>query len=136
MNGKMKGDFQMEEAQLDELRGKNWVAAFALSIVVGMLGGHRFYTGKKTTAWIMLALTLGGFITCGITSLAAAIWWLIDTVALALGKWSHEDGSPLYEVIPWLGYTYIGFLVLQIIVAICYIVFGAAIVGAGLGAGS
>ena len=126
----------MEQAQLDELRGKNWVATMALAWAFGIVGGHRFYTGKTTTAWVMLGLYLGGFITCGITSIAAGIWALIDAITVALGNWTHEDGSPLYERVPLFAYLYFGFLALAVIFCIGYFIFGAAIIGAGLGAGS
>lgn len=126
----------MVAVELEDLKGKNWVATMALAWAFGILGGHRFYTGKTTTAWIMVALYFGGFITCGITSIAAAIWALIDAITVALGNFTHQDGSPLYERIPLFAYLYFAFLALCVIFFIIYLIFGAALIGAGAGAGS
>ena len=41
------------------------------------LGIHNFYLGNKRNAIIQLCLGLAGFLTCGITSAASAIWGLI-----------------------------------------------------------
>jgi hypothetical protein len=60
---------------------------------------------------------------------------------IALGKWRTEDGSDLYERIPWLGYVLLAFIIIGILLCILY--FGvltaaifAAISGAGAGAGA
>lgn len=122
----------MATVDTEQLKGKNWVATMVLAWCFGMLGGHRFYTGKTGTAWAIAILYLLGAVTCGITSIVALIWGVVDAVMIALGKWTHEDGSELYEMIPWLGYVYIACLVLCIIGILVYILFGAAIVGSAL----
>lgn len=48
-------------------RRKNPTAAWALWLVTGLLGGHRFYLGRTATGLLMLATGGGG-----------AIWWLAD----------------------------------------------------------
>ena len=116
----------MENTQLGNLKGKNWMAAMMLCWLFGALGAHRFYTGKTNTAIAMLVLTLTGCF-----APIAAIWQLVDGIMIALGKFTHEDGSELYERINWVGYVYIVFMILAILAIIGYIaLFGFAITAA------
>lgn len=119
--------------ELEQLKGKNWVAAMMLCWALGVYGGHRFYTGKTTSAWIMVALTV-----LGITAPISFIWVLVDGFTIALGKFKHEDGSELYERINWLGYVYIALCILAIIFMLLYglMIIGmiAAILGGAAGA--
>ena len=102
-------------AELQELKGKNWMAAMALCWLVGPLGGHRFYTGKVSTGWAMAILSLVGafFITW--------IWAFVDGIMLATNSYRHEDGSELYERVEWFGWTYVTLQVLAILGTIAYI---------------
>jgi TM2 domain-containing membrane protein YozV len=116
----------MENTQLGNLKGKNWMAAMMLCWLFGALGAHRFYTGKTNTAIAMLVLTITGCF-----APIAAIWQLVDGIMIALGKFTHEDGSELYERINWVGYVYIAFMILAILAIIGYIaLFGFAIMAA------
>lgn len=63
---------------------KSWVVTLVLSIVLGGLGIHRFYVGKIGTGILML-LTGGGF----------GIWYLIDIILVAVGKFTDKDGLAL-----------------------------------------
>jgi len=63
---------------------KDWMTALLLSIFVGALGIHRFYTGHIATGVLML-LTLGG---CG-------IWTIIDIILIATGSFKDGNGNPL-----------------------------------------
>lgn len=101
--------------ELQELKGKNWVAAMMLCWALGLYGAHRFYTGKQNSAWAMVALTV-----LGITAPISAIWALIDGFTLALGQYRHNDGSELYERINWLGYVYIVLMVLTLLGVLLY----------------
>lgn len=107
--------------ELEQAKGKNWVATLMLCWALGMYGGHRFYTGKSNSAWAMVALTI-----LGITAPISALWALIDGFTIALGKYKHADGSELYERINWLGYVYITLMVLAIILMLLY---GLMIIG-------
>ena len=49
-------------AELQDLKGKNWMAAMSLCWFFGPIGGHRFYTGKIGTAWAMFGLSVIGLI--------------------------------------------------------------------------
>ncbi len=39
----------MENCNLQELKGKNWMSAMAWCWFLGPMGAHRFYTGKQNT---------------------------------------------------------------------------------------
>ena len=66
--------------------GKDWLTALLLSIFVGSLGVHRFYTKHIGTGVVQL-LTLGG---CG-------IWVLIDIIRIATGSFKDADGNLLVK---------------------------------------
>lgn len=118
----------MENCNLQECKGKNWVATLLFCWFLGYFGAHRFYTGKSNSAWAMLILSL-----LGITAPISAIWALIDGITIALGKYRHEDGSELYEKINWLGITYIIVMALSILSFIGLMIFYVAIIAALIG---
>ncbi len=120
-----------EEVLENKVQGKNWVATMALCWLFGAFGAHRFYTGKNNSAWVMAVLTI-----TGIFSIISFIWTLVDGFSIALGKFTHADGSELYERINWFGYTYIVVMILSIIGAFFYISVIAAIVAAIIGNGA
>lgn len=97
-------------ADLENLKGKNWVATMMLAWTLGPFGAHRFYTGKTTTAWVMAVMT----VTVCLAPISC-IWAIIDALMIAVGNWKHEDGSELYERINALGYVYIVLLILGIL---------------------
>lgn len=118
-------------AELENLKGKNWVAAMALCWVLGIFGAHRFYTGKTGSAWAIVVMYL-----TVILSPIAAIWAVIDGLRIAIGNFKHADGSELYERIPALGYTYIAIVVLSIVTMFLYSAAVFAMIGAMIAAGS
>ncbi len=61
----------------DKSRG----VALALALVLGVFGGHRFYTGKIGTGLLMIA-TLGGM----------GLWYLYDVILVAAGQFRDADG--------------------------------------------
>lgn len=63
---------------------KEKTTALLLCIFLGAFGAHRFYVGKAGTA-ILQILTACGF----------GIWWLIDLIGIATGKFADKDGNPL-----------------------------------------
>jgi TM2 domain-containing membrane protein YozV len=105
---------------LENLKGKNWVATMMLSLSFGMLGGHRFYSGKTGSAWAILLCTFPGCFLCGIPTLVSGVWVAVDILTIAFGKWKHADGSELYERIDWLGYTIAALFILTILTYIVY----------------
>ncbi len=67
-------------------QGKSWTVTLLLAILVGSFGVDRFYTGY-------IGLGILKLITCG----GAGIWWLIDIILLAMGKYTDKDGNPLVK---------------------------------------
>jgi len=61
----------------DKSRG----VALALALVLGVFGGHRFYTGKIGTGLLMIA-TLGGL----------GLWYLYDVILVGAGQFRDADG--------------------------------------------
>lgn len=65
---------------------KEWLPALLLCLFLGVVGGHRFYTGHILIGVIQL-LTLGG---CG-------IWGLVDLILIITGKFKDADGNVLVK---------------------------------------
>ena len=111
----------MDAVETEQLKGKNWLATMMLAWAFGIYGAHRFYTGKQGSAWAMAILS---FLGCGL--IITLPWMAVDLIMIALGNWRHEDGSELYERIPWLGYTLLVFVILVAVlfatffVMLCY----------------
>lgn len=61
---------------------KSWTTLIYLSVIFGYLGVDRFYTGKIVTG-ILKLLTLGGY----------GIWWIIDIIVVASGKFTEASGK-------------------------------------------
>ena len=55
--------------------------ALVLAIVLGFVGAHRFYVGKRGTG-VLMALTLGGM----------GLWWLYDIILIASQAFRDEEG--------------------------------------------
>ena len=62
----------------------DWLALFLLTFFVGVLGVHRFYTGKIGTGFLML-ITLGGF----------GIWFLVDLILVVTGQFTNKEGQKI-----------------------------------------
>ena len=60
---------------------KSRTVALALAVILGMVGGHRFYAGKIGTALLML-VTFGGL----------GFWWAFDIILVAAGGFRDDDG--------------------------------------------
>ena len=72
--------------ELEQLKGKNWVAAMALCWFLGAFGGHRFYVGKTQSA-ILMAVFFWTFI--------PSIIALIDFIIILCGNFTDGDGKVL-----------------------------------------
>lgn len=75
--------------------GKSKLIAVLLCIFLGTLGIHRFYVGDNTKGFVILALTLGGVLTCGITAIISCIWVIVDLILIILDEITDENGFPL-----------------------------------------
>lgn len=76
-------------------QGKSKVVCGLLGIFLGHLGIHRFYMGYTSIGFMQLALNLAWFFTCGITSIIAGIWGLIEGIMIFTGSINEPDGTPL-----------------------------------------
>jgi len=63
---------------------KDWLTTLLLSLFLGVLGVHRFYTGH-TGIGIAQLLTFGG---CG-------IWSFIDFIMIVTNAYKDSNGQPL-----------------------------------------
>jgi TM2 domain-containing membrane protein YozV len=77
---------------------KQKLVAALLGIFLGVFGIHRFYLGYNGIGAAQLALGLGGVFTCGVTSMASAIWGIIDGVLILTGSIRTDaKGVPLRD---------------------------------------
>jgi TM2 domain-containing membrane protein YozV len=77
---------------------KQKLVAGLLGILLGWLGIHRFYLGYNTIGAVQLVLGVAGLFTCGITTVAAAIWGIIDGVQILTGSIATDaQGIPLRD---------------------------------------
>jgi TM2 domain-containing membrane protein YozV len=70
-----------------------------LGIFLGTFGVHRFYLGYTGigVAQVLLS-TVGGLLTCGITTLAVQIWGLIEGIMILAGSIDRDAlGVPLKD---------------------------------------
>ncbi len=61
---------------------KNYAVMLVLVLVLGVVGGHRFYAGKVGTG--ILFLFTGGFFVIG---------WIIDIFTVSFGNFTDKTGS-------------------------------------------
>ncbi len=78
---------------------KSKMAAGLLGIFFGGLGIHNFYLGYNNKAvWQLVLCLAGGIITCGIASIAASIWGLVEGIQILTGSINCDaDGRELGE---------------------------------------
>ncbi len=68
----------------NKILNARWLTTLLLSVFLGYLGIHRFFTGKIGTGLLML-LTAGG---CG-------IWYIIDIIMIATENYSDDDNNKM-----------------------------------------
>lgn len=73
---------------------KSRLAAGLLALMLGSLGIHNFYMGFNGRGTVQLLLSLlGGVLTCGLGTVAAAVWGLIEGVMLLSSTGMKFDGN-------------------------------------------
>ena len=73
---------------------KSRLAAGLLAIIVGVLGIHNFYIGYNGRGTVQLLLALvGGILTCGLGTVAAAVWAFIEGVMILSSTGPRFDGN-------------------------------------------
>lgn len=82
--------------------GKDWLVTLLLSIFVGGLGIHRFYTGHTGTAIAILFLSLLGSLTFifyigAPMLLIVGVWVLVDIIRMAIGSFTDVNGNVLIK---------------------------------------
>ncbi len=77
---------QPEQYAGDEVSDKSRLVALILAVVLGVFGGHRFYTGKIRSG-ILMACTIGGL----------GLWALYDIIVIAAGAYRDEEGRLVYD---------------------------------------
>jgi TM2 domain-containing membrane protein YozV/cold shock CspA family protein len=70
------GDFSLGEKN-------KWIAA-VLALIFGGLGIHKFYLGKNTAGFIMLAVFLGGILLAGIPTIVMSVIAFIEGIIYAV----------------------------------------------------
>jgi len=60
--------------------------AMLLCFFFGWAGAHRYYAGRVGTG-LMMFFTMGGF----------GLWWFIDFIMIAMGKFRDKDDLPLID---------------------------------------
>jgi TM2 domain-containing membrane protein YozV len=74
-------------AQADD----RWLILLVLSIFLGGLGVDRFYVGKVGTGILKLLITI-----CSLGTLCW-IWWIIDIILIATGKFTDSEGRAIVQ---------------------------------------
>lgn len=73
---------------------KSRLAAGLLAFMLGFLGIHNFYMGFNGRGTIQLLLSLvGGILTCGLGTVAAAVWAFIEAVMILSSTGPRFDGN-------------------------------------------
>jgi TM2 domain-containing membrane protein YozV len=75
---------------------KSKMTAALLAFFLGGLGIHNFYLGRTAIAVTQLLLcTVGGILTCGVTSIGVGIWAFVEFILILTDNVKDGNGQPL-----------------------------------------
>jgi len=75
---------------------KSKVAAALLAFFLGTFGIHNFYLGRTALGVTQLLLaTIGGLVTCGVTTVGVAVWAFVEFIVILCGGINDRYGRPL-----------------------------------------
>ena len=76
---------------------KTKIVLLLLWFFLGGFGGHLFYVGRNKKAILYICLTIGGFLTFGITSIIVFVMAIIDLVQVLTDKFEDSTGNLITE---------------------------------------
>lgn len=76
---------------------KSRILAGLLGIFLGGIGVHNFYLGYSSKGFIQVCLFLGGILTLGLTSFAAALWGFVEGILLLCGTIDRDGDDHLLK---------------------------------------
>lgn len=75
---------------------KSKIGAAALAFFLGIFGIHNFYLGHVGLGLAQLLIaTIGGVFTCGLATVAVAIWAFVECIVILCGGIRDSTGRPL-----------------------------------------
>ena len=75
---------------------KSKIGAAALAFFLGVFGIHNFYLGHVGLGLAqLLTATIGGIFTCGLATVAVAIWAFVECIVILCGGIRDSTGRPL-----------------------------------------
>ena len=75
---------------------KQWLTAGLLAMFLGVFGVHNFYLGDRSKAMTqLLVATVGGILSCGVSTLVVGGWAVIEAIQLFSGKRSTDANGNL-----------------------------------------
>jgi len=72
---------------------KEWLITLVLCLLLGGLGAHRFFTGYKTSAIVMLLLGITGVFT-----IISIVWAIIDLINIIMDNFETADGRVIKRI--------------------------------------
>jgi TM2 domain-containing membrane protein YozV len=87
-----------------ESSGEKKLTILLLCWLFGLLGVHRFYTGKYFSGGLqLLGVILGGvaaFFEAKVLAplfIVFPLWWVFDVLLIIMGKFTDKEGKPIID---------------------------------------
>ena len=84
---------EFKKKYISDSSEKTKLIALLLWFFLGGFGAHQFYVGNVTKGVIYISLTLGGFLTCGLTSIITLVLMVIDLIKILTDKFEDANGN-------------------------------------------